>query len=126
MTHPQLTLEQLWTMIERDSERNRLHVQEILEDVKQRLDGFMTKELWEAEKRALEQRIEQAELELRAQAQRHEVLKNKLEEETRIAAQVASRQDRDRRQSAKEFIYKGVIPVLALVIAALSIYFSAK
>ncbi|MCX4799579.1 hypothetical protein OG497_37630 [Streptomyces sp. NBC_01242] len=126
MTQPEPTLAQLWTMIERDSERTRVHVQETLDEVKRRLDGFMTKELWEAEKRVLEQRISQAEEELRAQETRHTALKEKLELEARAAAAAAAQQIRSRRQSSREFIYKGIIPVLALVIAALSIYFSSK
>ncbi|MFJ4902882.1 hypothetical protein [Streptomyces sp. NPDC088727] len=126
MTQPEPTLAQLWTMIERDSERTRTHVQETLDDVKRRLDGFMTKELWEAEKRVLEQRIAQAEDELRAQQGRHVALKEKLDLEARAAAAAAAQQVNNRRQSFREFIYKGIIPVLALAIAALSIYFSAK
>ncbi|THA72555.1 hypothetical protein E6R60_26875 [Streptomyces sp. A0642] len=118
-TEPDPTMGQLWRMIEADSRTTRLHVQQTLDDVKKRLDGFMTKDLWESEKRALEQRIEAAERELRAQAARHNALKEKLEREAQEEAQA-------RRQNGREFIYKGVIPVLALLVAAISLYLGMR
>lgn len=126
MTQPDLSLGQLWAMIERDSQLTRQHVQATLDDVKERLDGFMTKELWETERRALVQRIEAAELELRAQAQRHEALKTKLEEDARAAREAARRQSSDQRHNRREFVYKGIIPALALLVAVISIIVAAK
>ncbi|MFH8483069.1 hypothetical protein [Streptomyces sp. NPDC018055] len=119
MTQPEPTLGQLWQLIERDSQRTRDHVQTTLDDVKRRLDGFMTKELWQSEKSVLEQRISRAEEELQAQQALHNALKDKLEREARQDA-------RARSNSAREFVYKGIIPVLALLIAGLGLYIGTR
>lgn len=109
MTQPDPTsLGDLWTMIQRDSQITRDAVKRELDDVKKRLDTFVTKDHFEAEKRLLEARIQHAE----------DALK-KLEDDARDSAL-------SRAQTRREFVYKGLIPVLALVIAGLSIYFSAK
>lgn len=117
MTQPEPTLGQLWQMIERDSQRTREHVQTTLDDVKRRLDGFMTRELWESEKRLLEQRVEKVEEEIDAQAAQHNAFKEKLEREARERAET---HQRDRR----EFIYKGIIPALSLLIAVTALWSS--
>jgi hypothetical protein len=119
MTQPEPTLGQLWQMIERDSQRTRDHVQTTINDVKQRLDGFMTKELWQSEKRLLEQRVESVEAELEAQDLRHTQLKEKLEREARDQAEARTR---DRR----EFVYKGIIPALSLLIAVVALWSSSR
>ncbi|MEU6362305.1 hypothetical protein [Streptomyces albidoflavus] len=119
MTQLEPGLGQLWHLIERDSQRTRDHVQHEVQEVKRRLDGFMTKELWESEKRLLEQRIESVEAELEAQAARHLALKDKLEREAR--ERVESRQ-RDRR----EFVYKGIIPALSLLLALVATWASVR
>ncbi|MFD7835621.1 hypothetical protein [Streptomyces sp. NPDC059761] len=122
MTQPEPTLGQLWQLIERDSQRTREQVQQTLTEVKTRLDSFMTKELWESEKRLLVQRIEQAEDELQAQEQRHNALKEKLDKDAEATRQALEAEARSRRQSAREFIYKGIIPCLALLTAVVSLY----
>lgn len=98
------TLGELWRAIERDSNLTREQVKRELDDVKKRLDSYVTKDHFEAEKRLLEARIEHAEQALAA----------------------LERQDNSRRQSYREFVYKGIIPALALVIAAISIIVSSK
>lgn len=109
MSQPEpTTLGDLWTMIQRDSQVTREAVKRELDDVKKRLDTFVTKDHFEAEKRLLEARIQHAEQAL-----------EKLEADAREGAQ-------SRSLNRREFVYKGVIPVLALVIAALAIYFSSK
>ena len=100
------SLGDLWTMIQRDSQLTRDALKRELDDVKKRLDTFMTKDHFEAEKRLLEARIQHAEQAL-----------EKLEREARESSQ-------GRTQTRREFIYKGVIPILALLTAALSIYVS--
>ncbi|MFI0967095.1 hypothetical protein ACH4S8_37775 [Streptomyces sp. NPDC021080] len=92
----------LWTLIQGDSLATREAVKRELDDVKRRLDTFVTRDHFEAEKRLLETRIQHVE--------------EALEEMERQAEQ--------RAQTRREFIFKGVIPVLALVIAGLSIYFA--
>lgn len=97
------SLGDLWTMIQRDSQLTRDAVKRELDDVKKRLDTFLTKDHFEAEKRLLEARIQHAEQAL-----------EKLEREARETTQ-------GRTQTRREFVYKGIIPVLALMIAAVSI-----
>lgn len=98
----------LWTMIQRDSQLTREALKRELDDVKKRLDTFVTKDHFEAEKRLLEARIQHAEEAL-----------EKLEREARENSQ-------GQAQNRREFVYKGIIPALALLIAVLSVYFSAK
>ncbi|MGW9067927.1 hypothetical protein ACWGQT_00545 [Streptomyces yangpuensis] len=126
MTQPEPTLGQLWQLIERDSQRTREQVQQTLTEVKTRLDSFMTKELWESEKRLLEQRIERAEEELQAQEQRHNALKEKLDQDAAAARRAAESEAVGRRQNAREFVYKGIIPALALITAVVSLYFGSR
>jgi hypothetical protein len=111
------TLGQLWNLIERDSQLTRQHVKETLDDVKERLNTFVTKDHFEAEKRLLEARVSQAERQLRAQETAHNALKEKLDNEARAATQ-------SREYSRREFVYKGIIPALSLVIAGLALYFA--
>ncbi|MGW7100416.1 hypothetical protein [Streptomyces sp. NPDC054838] len=125
-TQPEPTLGQLWQLIERDSQRTREQVQQTLTEVKTRLDSFMTKELWESEKRLLEQRIAQAEDELHALEAGHNALKHKLDQDAETARQALHAEIRSRRQNAREFIYKGIIPVLALLTAVVSLYLGSR
>lgn len=109
MTQPDPTsLGDLWTMIQRDSQLTRDAVKRELDDVKKRLDTFVTKDHFEAEKRLLEARIQHAEQALAT-----------LEREARERSE-------GRVNSRREFVYKGIIPALALLCAALSIYVSTK
>ncbi len=85
-------LTQLWRLIERE-----------LTDVKSRLDKYVTKDQFDAEKRLLEARIASAEDQL-----------EQLRRETREARTA-------RQQSRREFVYKGIIPALALIVAIVSI-----
>jgi hypothetical protein len=88
---------QLWRLIERE-----------LTDVKSRLDSYVTKDQFDAEKRLLEARIRTAE--------------EKLDELGR-----AAREDRSSRaQGLREFIYKGIIPTLALIVAVASIFLASR
>jgi hypothetical protein len=83
---------QLWRLIERE-----------LTDVKSRLDSYVTKDQFDAEKRLLEARIATAE--------------GKLEQLERT-----TREERSARQhSRREFVYKGIIPALALIVAIVSV-----
>lgn len=104
------TLGDLWRMIERDSNETREYVREQvklsreevrreIDDVKRRLDGFVTRDHFESEKRLLEARVAHVE----------------------AALEELERQETSRSQSRREFVYKGIIPVLALIIAAVSI-----
>jgi hypothetical protein len=102
------SLGDLWTMIQRDSQLTRDAVKRELDDVKKRLDTFVTKDHFEAEKRLLEARIQHAEQAL-----------EKLERDARETTQ-------GRTQTLREFIYKGVIPALALIIAAVSLFAALK
>ncbi|MEV7675097.1 hypothetical protein [Streptomyces sp. NPDC088752] len=97
-------LGELLTEIRRDSQVTRDAVKRELDDVKKRLDTFVTKDHFEAEKRLLEARIQHAEEAL-----------EKLE-----------RDARGRSMNAREFIYKGIIPALALIIAGLALVFGGK
>ncbi|MDQ1041377.1 hypothetical protein QFZ75_007879 [Streptomyces sp. V3I8] len=109
MNQPDPTsLGDLWTMIQRDSQLTRDAVKRELDDVKKRLDTFVTKDHFEAEKRLLEARIQHAEQALAT-----------LEREARERAQ-------GRAQSRREFVYKGIIPALALLVAVISIIVAAK
>ncbi|QDN95004.1 hypothetical protein FNV58_01330 (plasmid) [Streptomyces sp. RLB1-9] len=83
---------QLWRLIERE-----------LTDVKSRLDSYVTKDQFDAERRLLEARISTAEDQLKA-------LKREVSDDRS-----------SRHQSRREFVYKGIIPVLALAIAAVSL-----
>jgi transposase len=101
------TLGDLWRMIERDSNLTRDQVRREIDDVKKRLDGFVSRDHFEAEKRLLEARIAHVE--------------DALEELEREANATAS----SRHQSRRELIYKGVIPVLSLLVAAIAVYVSS-
>jgi uncharacterized membrane-anchored protein YhcB (DUF1043 family) len=101
-TEPQ-NIGELWRLIQRDSHQTRESLRRELDDMKKRLDSYVTKEHFEAEKRLMEIRISQVEATLEA-----------MEREARTAAST-------RQQNRREFVYKGIIPVLALVIAAVSI-----
>jgi predicted Zn-dependent peptidase len=90
---------ELWLLIQRDSDETRESLRRELDDMKDRLSSFVTKDHFEAEKRLLEARILQAE--------------QKLERLDREASEAA----RTRQQNRREFVYKGIIPVLALVVA---------
>lgn len=116
MAQDDLTLGQLWEFIQRDSATTRRHVQDELQEVRNRLDSFVTRDLWELEKQALERRIVLAEEDLTGVKRRHEQFREKIERDARAAAEQRSRDRRD-------FVYKGVIPVLALLIAAVSLYY---
>lgn len=84
---------QLWLLIQRE-----------LNDVKLRLDSYVTKDQFDAERRLLEARISTAESQL-AELQR------------------AVREERSTRsQGLREFIYKGIIPSLALIVAVAAIF----
>jgi hypothetical protein len=83
---------QLWTLIARE-----------LTDVKQRLDNYVTKDQFDAEKRLLEARIATAE--------------EKIKELARATQDAAASRQHNRR----EFVYKGVIPALALIVAIVSV-----
>lgn len=84
---------QLWLLIQRE-----------LNDVKSRLDSYVTKDQFDAERRLLEARISTAESQL-AELQR------------------AVREERSTRsQGLREFIYKGIIPSLALLVAVAAIF----
>ncbi|MEU9405582.1 hypothetical protein AB0E08_07745 [Streptomyces sp. NPDC048281] len=102
-TNPPQNVGELWQLIQRDSDLTREQLRRELDDMKQRLDSYVTRDHFEAEKRLLEARIKNAEKSL-----------ERLEREGR---ETASRRHNGRR----EFIYKGVIPILALVIAGISI-----
>jgi tetrahydromethanopterin S-methyltransferase subunit G len=109
-TEPQ-SIGELWRLIERDSDNTRERVnltygqiKQELNDVKKRLDGFVTRDHFEAEKRLLQQRVDHLE----------EAVK-KLEEE-------ASEEERSRQQGRRDFLYKGIIPGISLIIAAISLF----
>jgi phage-related minor tail protein len=104
------SLGDLWTLIQRDSHTTREAVKRELDDVKKRLDTFVTKDHFEAEKRLLEARIQHAEEAL-----------EKLEREAEEREREAREATQGRTQTRREFVYKGVIPVLALIIAAVSL-----
>lgn len=98
------TLGDLWRMIERDSNLTRDQVRREIDDVKTRLSSFVTRDHFDAEKRVLEARIEH------------------LEQAVARWEEDAETQASSRRQNRREFVYKGIIPVLALVIAAISLF----
>jgi transposase len=104
------TLGDLWRMIERDSNLTREQVRREIDDVKGRLQSFVTRDHFEAEKRLLEARIDHL-----------EQVVERWEQEAEEQARSTAAQADSRRQSRREFVYKGIIPVLALVIAVVSI-----
>lgn len=88
---------QLWLLIQRE-----------LNDVKSRLDSYVTKDQFDAERRLLEARIATAESQL-AELQR------------------VVREERSTRQhSRREFVYKGIIPSLALIVAVVSVVLASR
>jgi transposase len=97
------TLGDLWRMIERDSNLTRDQVRREIDDVKERLRSFVTHDHFDAEKRLLEARIAH------------------LEQVVARWEEDSEQQASSRSQNRREFVYKGIIPVLALVIAAVSI-----
>jgi predicted Zn-dependent peptidase len=106
-TDPQ-NIGDLWRLIQRDSDQTREALRRELDDMKERLGSYVTKDHFEAEKRLLEGRISQAERNL-----------EKLDREARESARTG-------QQNRREFIYKGIIPVLALVVAIVSIIVAAR
>ncbi|MET7363248.1 hypothetical protein ABZS76_33090 [Streptomyces sp. NPDC005562] len=113
-TDPQ-SLGELWRMIERDSASTREHVrlsrEEVrreLDDVKRRLDSFVTTDHFEAEKRILESRIT--------------FLEEAMDQLERSARDEVSTRSHNRR----EFVYKGIIPSLALIVAIVSIFAATR
>jgi predicted nuclease with TOPRIM domain len=116
-TEPQ-SIGELWRLIERDSDNTRERVsltygqiKQELNDVKKRLDGFVTRDHFEAEKRLLQQRVDHLE----------EAVK-KLEEEASEEARSRSEEERSRQQGRRDFLYKGIIPGISLIIAAISLF----
>lgn len=101
-TEPQ-SIGELWRLIQRDSHQTRESLRRELDDMKKRLDSYVTKEHFEAEKRLMEVRISQVEDTL-----------EEMDREARTAA-------RTRQQSRREFVYKGIIPGLALLVAVVSV-----
>ena len=79
-----------------------------LTDVKSRLSSYVTKDQFDAEKRLLEARIATAE--------------DKLEQLERTAREERSARQHNRR----EFVYKGIIPGLALLVAAVSLFIALR
>ncbi|MGA5598385.1 hypothetical protein ACPCSE_29545 [Streptomyces cellulosae] len=96
-------LGELWRLIQHDSQVTRDSLRRELDDMKQRLESYVTKDQFDAEKRLLEARIRTAE--------------DKLEQLER-----STREERSTRQhTRREFVYKGIIPALALIVAIVSI-----
>lgn len=111
MTDDPQSIGELWRRIERDSSDSREHLDDMrqqlkreLDDVKKRLEAYVTRDHFNAEKRLLEARITQAEQKL-----------DTLDRESRTAVT-------ERQQTHRDFIYKGIIPVLALLIAGLALF----
>jgi uncharacterized membrane-anchored protein YhcB (DUF1043 family) len=101
-TEPQ-SIGELWRLIQRDSHQTREQLRRELDDMKKRLDSYVTKDHFEAEKRLLQARIEQVERAV-----------EEMEREARTAV-------RTRQQNRREFVYKGIIPSLALLVAIVSV-----
>lgn len=97
------SLGDLWRMIERDSQLTREQVRREIDDVKARLQSFVTRDHFDAEKRLLEARIAH------------------LEEAVAKWEEEADEQATFRSQNRREFVYKGIIPFLALVVAIVSV-----
>jgi hypothetical protein len=104
MTHtePQ-NLGELWRLIERDSRLSREAVKRELDDVKEQLKRFVTRDHFDAEKRLLEQRVAH------------------LEEAVRKLEREAVEEERSRRQRRRDIFYKGIIPGISLIIAGVSL-----
>lgn len=102
-TEPQ-NIGELWRLIERDSRLSREAVKRELDDIKSQLARFVTRDHFDAEKRLLEQRV----------AHLEEAVK-KLERE-------ATEEELSRRQRRRDIFYKGIIPGVSLIIAAVSLF----
>lgn len=109
------SLGEIWALIDSTSSRTRVEVSEALKDIRERLDSFVTKEVWDVERRSLERRMEQAEAELRKVDEQHQALKERIEREAEEAARAKAARRRD-------LIYKGILPAVAIIISILALY----
>lgn len=109
------SLGEIWALIDSTSRTTREEVSTALRDIRERLDTFVTKEVWDAERRALERRLEHAEAELRKQDEQHQALKQRIESEAEEAASARSARRRD-------LAYKGILPAIAIIISVLALY----
>lgn len=110
------SLGDIWALIDSTSVRTREEVSQALKDIRERLDSFVTKEVWDVERRSLERRLEQAEAELRKQDDQHQALKERIEREAAAAAHARAARRRD-------LVYKGILPALAILISVLALYY---
>lgn len=120
MTHPEpSTLGDLWRLMQAETALTRDHVRAEIREIRQALDKYVTKERWDAERRDLERRLEVAERELAVQDERQREFQQTLQNELRASAD-------ERLTSTREFVYKGVIPALALLVAVVSLYLGSR
>ncbi|GAA1978493.1 hypothetical protein [Kitasatospora viridis] len=119
MSDDQMSTGALWELIQKDAEQTRRQIHEVLTDVRERLDSFLTREQWSAEKALLELRLGRAEQELAEQDRKRAAL----EERVRREHVEQLRREEQRREVAHQrrmnVWFKVVIPVSAIIVPVL-------
>lgn len=134
MTQPE-TVGALWLLIEESNRQTREGVTQALAEVRARLGEMVTKEVWDAERRELERRMDRAELELAQQDHRQQALQDRLdtadraaaasqEQAARAAQETIRLANEERSRRRRDLFYKGFLPVLGLIITALGLFMS--
>lgn len=123
----EMTIGELWALIDRGNRDTRKAIQQDLDDVRNRLDSYITKDQFTAEKALLEIRIERAERELQMLDAKHVALAERVaaerEAEQRRRAEELDQREQQRQARAANFrsnvIYKVAVPTLLLLLPAL-------
>lgn len=122
-----MTIAELWSLIDKSNGDTRMVIQQDLDEVRTRLDSFLTKDQFAAEKALMELRLERAERELRDLDAKHTALAEKLHAE-RVADHLRRAQEleeerlhRVQRQAdlRSNVLYKVVIPTLLVLLPLL-------
>lgn len=122
MGQSEMTLDALWRLVEESNRLTRTGVTDALAEVRARLGEMVTKEVWEAERRELERRLDRAEVELAEQARRQQALQERLDIQARQAAETLLLAQEERSRRRRDFYYKGVLPLLGLLITAAGLF----
>jgi hypothetical protein len=122
-----MTIAELWSRIDRGNIDTRDAIQKELDDVRNRLGSYLTRDQFAAEKAILVMRLERAELELRLLDERHTSLAEKVaaeraDMERRRANDLAQREQARLARRANfwsSMLFKVGVPVLIVLLPLL-------
>lgn len=135
---------ELWALIDQSNSDTRRMIQENLAEVRDRLDSYLTRDQFAAEKALLELRLNRAEAELRELDAKHAALEERLRTEREEAQRrradeldadrrriVAEREAEARAQAARRasmrsnLMFKVAVPVLLVLLPLLGALWSS-